>query len=187
MSLLPAAPKMPRAEPMKHPALTQSVRLAVVVACLCGCSLTAPRPDQLKVRDLDWLSGTWRGETDAGVVEQEWSLPELGLMHGEHRTLQQGRVVLRAELRILGGLNGIALYGAPDGDTDRIYGLVAAGRRRLTFASARRDFPSEGTFERSGDRLTVTFRGRDELAGPRELRYELHLVADPVSAQRSGA
>lgn len=64
----------------------------LLVAALAPCMLSAGEPDEvqpgksrgdaLKVGDLAWMAGDWKGEIFGGPIREQWHAPENGAMIG---------------------------------------------------------------------------------------------------------
>lgn len=150
-----------------------------LVSLLCLVSLLACTSVDLRsvrASDLAWLTGTWRGSQPDGTERvQVFSAPKDGAMQGVFRVFRGGEQIAESTMRILSGTNGTAMVGRLEGDGPRTFALVEIGSGRARFRSRTNEFPADLTYERSGDRLTLTFRGDSGLGAVREVRNELTL------------
>ncbi len=152
--------------------------LSLLLSTACNGLEPVDPSDGPRVRDLAWLAGRWAGESDGMRIEHDWTAPADALMYGQYRGYEDGQLVLFASMTLAGDVDGVRMTGAPAGSPSRIYALTEAGRQAVRFDSRYRDFPATGEFQRSGDRLTVTFRGLDAVGDPRETSVELKLVGE---------
>jgi hypothetical protein len=162
--------------------LTATMRRSAVplLLALSACGSLGRAPVDLtsvRARDFAWLAGTWRGASEEGVIrEQTFTEPVEGTMLGEYRSVRDGEVIARSEMRLISGTGGLVLVGSLEGSGPRNYALVEFGRQRARFRSPRADFPAEVVYERAGDTLSLRIRGASGLGTVTELLANLERV-----------
>lgn len=133
-----------------------------------------PTVEEVRTRDLDFLTGRWTGANEAGeLLELVFSEPADGAIQGQFEIRKGGETIVESRMRMIAGVRGVVLIGSLDGEPRRSYALVDFGRGEARFASAEIRFPADIRFERSGSRLTMTVRGETGLRQVQTDVYEL--------------
>jgi hypothetical protein len=122
----------------------------VIVALVAGCSL-APALDAPRIRDLAWMSGTWRGEVQGVAMEETWTAPDGGMMLALHKDVQGGRVTDWEFLRIEAQPDGLVYLASPKGAPATPFHLVALEGERAVFANPEHDYPKRILYWRTAD------------------------------------
>jgi hypothetical protein len=122
---------------------------------------------------LQWLAGTWSGES-GGVWHQELWLPAKGgTMLGLHHEVQQGidRTLTFEYLRVEAREEGVYYVASPMGRTATAFALDEMGEQSVTFANLEHDFPQRIRYERKGDELLARAEGQG--SSPLSWRWKL--------------
>ncbi|MDA0933785.1 MAG: DUF6265 family protein [Planctomycetota bacterium] len=147
-----------------------------LLAGLGACGVT-PSVEEVRTRDLGFLTGRWTGANGAGeVLELVFSEPADGAIQGQFEIRKGGETIVESRMRMIAGVRGVVLIGSLDGEPRRSYALVDFGRGEARFASAEIRFPADIRFERSGSHLTMTVRGETGLRQVQTDVYELRQV-----------
>ena len=157
--------------------------LAVVVAtaasaALFGCAssptasagrdrpaIEAPPIESPTIADLAWLSGSWAGEHDGGIIEEHWTAPAGNSMSGMARLVVDGKTVFFEFLRIVQKPDGGVVYLAqPVGrHPPTPFTLTRLSTRQAAFENPTHDNPTliRYTLEADGDELVTFTQGQE--------------------------
>jgi hypothetical protein len=94
------------------------------------------------VEDLSWLAGTWIGEKDGALIEEQWSAPAGNAMMCMFRWVEQGQARFYEFVTIEGDPNGLTLrikhfnpglLGWEEKDESIAFSLVQLEDRKAVF------------------------------------------------------
>jgi hypothetical protein len=128
---------------------------------------------------LGWLIGSWEQRTGDRVIQERWSAPEHGVMHGEGATTVRGTVVEREILRIHGDGDTLVYTAIPSGQQETAFRATHVSDTSVTFENPQHDFPRLIRYTRQGtDTVSVYLQGQTA-KGPREFTLTYVRVAQP--------
>lgn len=94
----------------------------------------------VRLADLAWLAGHWRGESDGRVVEEIWLAPRGGVMPGLNRN-STARDAQFEFLRIVEEAGALAYVASPGGGATTTFRASAASSSHVRFENPAHDFP----------------------------------------------
>jgi hypothetical protein len=112
----------------------------------------------MKLEQVAWMAGTWRGVTDGVKQEELWMAPAGGLMLGLHRDVMPAGVSFEY-LRLEQDREGVVYQASPGGAPPTPFRLVEASPTRAVFANPEHDFPKRIIYTLKGDELTARIEG----------------------------
>ena len=101
----PAAGNLPSVPQVQAPAQAAMARQANQSA-----SLAVTDPALVKLSDLGWLEGRWRGEWGPRLAEQVWFSPKAGAMEGMFRVIEGEKTLVIEYFTLVQKPDGVALY-----------------------------------------------------------------------------
>lgn len=117
-----------------------------------------------RLKDLDWLSGTWHGKLGESRMDEVWTEPEGPSMVGTFRvykadrakfyefmTIDQAGDTLNLRLRHFSG----DLTAHEDKTGTLVFGLVSLGKHRAIFENKATTPPERLTYTRVGKALVI--------------------------------
>jgi hypothetical protein len=129
-----------------------------------SASAEAPIAPSGPLASMAWLTGRWTGTSGENVaLEETWSAPGGGAMTGVGVMRPSGKAERREELRIEARDDGAIVYVAtPEGQARTEFRSEPrlAGPTAATFVNEDHDWPTRIRYERVGDELRVTLKGR---------------------------
>lgn len=150
------------------------VFVAVVTAGFASVGAVADEPAApaaaCAITDLAWMSGSWAGEHDGGVIEEHWMAPSGNSMSGMSRMVAGGRTGFFEFLRIRTNKDGVVEYLAqPVGRCPPVaFALTRCGPGLAVFENPQHDDPKLIRYELAGDgALVATTEGDDGKGGKR--------------------
>lgn len=90
---------------------------------------------------LAWLSGCWRQESPARVVDEMWMAPSGGGMLGMSRTVASGRIVDHEFLQIRVQDGRVVYVARPARQPEATFTAVKIARGEVVFENPAHDFP----------------------------------------------
>lgn len=138
-----------------------------LLAVLSGCPKAEPgvvqlQPDEPRLQSLQWLAGSWVSLEEGRRVEEHWTQPAAGSMHGMTRTTVKGRTVFYEYLRIELADDGVVFLASPRGRAPATpFWLTAMEGQRVVFENPEHDDPKRVIYERRGTQLIATTQGED--------------------------
>lgn len=147
-------------------------------------TLGGPLPaatDGVRVADLAWLAGNWRGTLANGAIfEAHYSAPTGGTIVSSSKEVRHGRTTA-IELELFHEQDHTVIYQPfPNGKkSEHSFPLIefSGEATRAVFENKEHDFPQVFVFHRVAfDVLTITLRGPGKDGTTKEIRYELKRV-----------
>lgn len=127
-----------------------------------------------KAQPLDWLAGRWVQHGNVTETEEIWTTPAFGHLLGVNRSLVYGKQMHWEFLRIEKRADRVVYLAQPDGrHPPTPFCLAKSGPKTATFVNPSHDFPTQISYARVGDRLTVEISGGEK-------RLTLVLVRAPL-------
>jgi hypothetical protein len=112
---------------------------------------TAPAGPEA-VASLDWLAGSWAGESGGLAMEEHWTAPSGGALLGMHRDVKNGRMVSFEFLRIDASGEAVTYWASPRSAAPTPFRLQELGPgRRVVFENPEHDFPQRIIYWRADD------------------------------------
>lgn len=111
------------------------------------------------VDSLEWMSGTWVGESARGKVSETWLGPGNGLMVAANLSTFAGGRRTFEFLRIAQTPEGISYFASPGGRPPVEFKLKESGEKRAVFENAAHDFPQRILYWREGEALVARIEG----------------------------
>ena len=148
---------------------------AIVLALLPRLSLAQAQPASQApaIERLAWLAGTWTENRDGNITQETWLGPRGPLMVAANLATFAGRSSFEF-LRIVEGVEGLALLASPGGRPPVTFRLKELGERRVVFENLAHDFPQRVLYAIEPD---GALRARIEgVAGGRERAVEWRFV-----------
>ncbi len=147
---------------------------AIVLALWPHLSLAQPQPaPPPAIERLAWLAGTWTENRDGNITQETWLGPRGQLMVAANLATFAGRSSFEF-LRIVEGVEGLALLASPGGRPPVTFRLKELGERRVVFENPAHDFPQRVIY---GIEPDGALRARIEgVAGGRERAVEWRFV-----------
>ena len=99
---------------------------------------------------MAWLTGCWRMERGATVVEERWSDMQGGLMIGTSRTVRGGKAVEYEFSRITLQGDTLAFHALPSGQSAATFMATSRGNDSTVFENPIHDFPKTVVYKRVG-------------------------------------
>ncbi len=150
----------------------------VPLLLLLGCQGGTPSPTEQApgaAAELGWLVGHWQVTDGGTVTEERWVPDAKGDLLGQGRVLI-GRVPGFSEtLAIQQTRDGLVYVAWPGGQDPSQFSVSESSQGGITFSRQVENFPSEITYTREGDKLSVSATGLKE-GQPHSERWELTLV-----------
>lgn len=147
---------------MKTPVLGEMWRAVVVglvgLLAWAGPSIVAAS-DEVRLDDLAWMAGTWRGSADDVSMEEFWTGPLGGIMLGLHRDVYPDRSAFFEYLRIEQRDPGVVYVASPRGRDATEFVLVSAGPTEVVFENPEHDFPQRIIYRREGTLMVSRIEG----------------------------
>ena len=112
-----------------------------------------------KIDDLNWLSGSWSGESDGQQTEEQWLPPKAGMMLGVNRSVFANGKSMFEFLRIAETSDGLTYFASPRGAPATPFELKEISANRATFENLKNDFPQRIVYRRDEDRLIARIEG----------------------------
>jgi hypothetical protein len=124
---------------------------------------SCPPPPQAPVgperlAELEWFSGCWTGDVQAGEVEECWTVPKGDSSQVTTRTVsKEGKTVSRKFISIDGSADGIVMtvqhFGPRLTPEDKAveYRMVKMGEYQLVFENPKNDFPQRILYQQLPD------------------------------------
>ena len=104
------------------------------------------------VASLEWLAGSWAGETGGLAMEEHWTSVSGGALLGMHRDVKNGRMVSFEFLRIDVSGGAVTYWGSPRSAPPTPFRLKELGPgRRVVFENPEHDFPQRILYWRTDD------------------------------------
>ena len=104
------------------------------------------------VAALEWLAGSWSGETGGLAMEEHWTSVSGGALLGMHRDVKNGRMVSFEFLRIDVSGGAVTYWGSPRSAPPTPFRLKELGPgRRVVFENPEHDFPQRILYWRTDD------------------------------------
>lgn len=136
--------------------------VTVVLALACSAAATPVSPSPT-VDQLNWMAGSWSGESGGARMEEHWMEPRGGMMLGLHRDLLPDGAVFFEYLRIETTPEGIVYVASPRGGKSTNFRLLESKGRRVVFHNPDHDFPQRIIYElRDEARLCARIEGKRE-------------------------
>jgi hypothetical protein len=110
---------------------------------------TTTSPDD-PLAGLDWLAGCWRLEAGDRVTDEQWMVPQAGLMMGMSRTVIGGRV-RETERLVIRVVDGRVEYVAdPSGQRETVFTALSTAGPEWVFSNEAHDFPQRIVYQPAG-------------------------------------
>lgn len=143
---------------------------------------TTPAP-AVRIDDLGWLAGNWRGTLENGAsFEAHYTSPEGGAIVSASKEVKHGRIVA-FELELFFEQDGRVIYRPfPNGRrSEHDFPLVSyeagSGGARAVFENKEHDFPQTFVFAlASPEQLIITLAGPAKDGSTRRLQFDLRRV-----------
>ena len=123
-------------------------RTALTVTAAAICLVPAvhmsqtPRPSaRATISQVEWIAGTWAGESGPVTLEERWTPPGGGAMLAVSRTMKGGRMVAFEFLRIIEREGGLVYVAQPGGRPPTDFTLTSLTANSATFENPTHDFP----------------------------------------------
>jgi len=144
------------------------VERLVLVALLVGCApspspRTAPAEcSAVGLEQVAFFTGTYRADTKAGLVEEQWSAPCGGTLLGVGRTVAGGKTTFFEFLRVERRADGVFYVAQPRGGPATEFRLVTASANEARFENPLHDFPRVITYRKVGADLVTRVEGVEQ-------------------------
>lgn len=122
-------------------AISKSLAVGTILTVALVC-LAQEQETQAKLKDLDWLIGTWQRQTSRGTLYEEWQKVSGNTFEGSSYTLQAGDTTFVEFLRL--EQFGTEIFYVPKVPHNLYpvpFKLVKATKNSFTFANPEHDFP----------------------------------------------
>lgn len=130
---------------------------------MCGLmiNLSLPLNSQpiATTSDVAFLTGCWKSERGARVVEEHWLAPAGGSLMGVGRTVADGKTTAFEFLQIRDLPDGLTYIAKPSGQAEAAFIATSKSARRVVFENPQHDFPQRISYSLSGDTLTARIEG----------------------------
>lgn len=136
------------------------------------------------INDLTWLSGSWRGEKDSGVIEEQWSRPEGDAMMGMFRWVKSDGVFFYEFMTIEQNKEGLTLrikhfnpglIGWEEKDKSFSCVLTQLDSEKAVFFAREKEEPLWLVFEKKEKGLEIYFVSGGNSPKPESVfRFEHH-------------
>lgn len=155
-----------------------SIRPWYLMRALCASALLVVVPSTIAkpekgIAGLSWLSGSWKGEHDGGVIEEHWMMPSGKSMSGMSRLVIGEKTVFFEGLRIIEKPDGTIEYLAqPGGRCPPVpFTLTSVDVGKAVFENPVHDNPKVITYTLGADGATLTAVTEGEEKG-KPVRHE---------------
>ncbi len=112
-----------------------------------------------KIADLNWLAGSWSGEIDGTITEEQWLVPRAGMMVGVNRTTFPNGKATFEFLRIAETDKGLTYFASPTGKPATPFLVKTIEKQKVVFENTSNDFPHRILYERVDDTLVASIEG----------------------------
>ena len=147
---------------MKTPAAGE-ICLAVSASLVVLLGLTGPSiasaSEEVRLDDLAWMAGSWKGSAGGVSMEELWTEPAGGIMLGLHRDVIPDRMPFFEFLRIEQRDSGVVYVASPRGLDATEFVLVSAGPAEAVFENPDHDFPQRIIYRREGGLMISRIEG----------------------------
>ncbi len=143
------------------------MRPAILGVLLVGCAAaptrTAPSEcSPVGLEQVAFFTGTYRGSTKEGLVEEQWSAACGGTMLGVGRTVLAGKTTFFEFLRVERRADGVFYVAQPRGGPATEFRLVTAATNEARFENPLHDFPRVITYRKVGADLVTRVEGVEQ-------------------------
>lgn len=152
--------------------------ITIAVVVLAGCATTQQsEPSTAKASDitidkLDWLTGSWQGAVNGGLLEENWLPPKADTISALVRFTKEGRTEFVEIIKIEKVRNSfelrLQLYDPPmrpQSDKPHVFNLSEIEKNKITFKGISEGAHRNLSYERvAQDHFIIrfqTFEGRD--------------------------
>jgi len=152
---------------------------SLILAALLGQTIPPKEPLNARLDSLTFMAGTWEGTRGASWIEEVWTAPRDGLMHGSFRLHENGKLVRSESERLIqDGENVVFHIRHFDADFKPFEGnnafasfvLVAVGENNASFYQKDDRGGFWLSYERNGD-TTQAWLHRDGKKPKNELIF----------------
>lgn len=110
-----------------------------------------PTPIRARIRNLEWMVGTWIATKGTRSTEERWNPARGGAMLGVSTTVSSGSMTAFEYLRIVPRDRGLVYVAQPGGGGATEFVLTELTETRAVFDNPRHDYPKRITYERGPD------------------------------------
>jgi len=114
---------------------------------ICLMALPVVLPAQAPA-PFAWLTGCWRMNRGATVVDERWGDMHGGMMLGTSRTVRDGRTVEYEFARITISGDTIAFHALPSGQPQASFAGISHSADSTVFSNPQHDFPKIVVYKR---------------------------------------
>ncbi|WP_197526004.1 DUF6265 family protein [Gemmatimonas aurantiaca] len=137
--------------------------LSALALLLCPMRPLAAQPPAALPSDpvrLQWLAGCWAQRAPGRLIEEQWMVPQGGVMIGMSRTVVRDTARSWEFLRIAKTGDRLAYIATPSGQAETTFPLVALSDTLVTFENPQHDFPQRISYRRiRSDSVVATISG----------------------------
>lgn len=108
---------------------------------------------------LDWLAGSWSGESEKQTTEEVWLAPRGGVMLGLNRSTGEPEKASYVYLRIQSTVDGITYFARPMGEQETAFPMKSMTPGEVVFENPSHDFPQRITYRLNAEQLQVEIEG----------------------------
>ena len=116
-------------------------KVAVLVLVAFVSAHAASAADAINAASLEWLEGSWTGETEGIAMEEHWTSAKSGTLLGMHRDVTAGRMSSFEFLRIETTSQGTFYFASPRSSAPVAFKLVESSPHKAVFENRAHDFP----------------------------------------------
>ena len=176
----------------------QQVQAPMVRDANQSASLAVTDPALVKLSDLGWLEGRWRGEWGPRLAEQVWFSPKAGAMEGMFRVIEGEKTLVIEYFTLVQKPDGVALYIrhftpslAPWEKTDAtVLNLASTDGKKFEFQNALHGMPKISSLTKlDGDSYVSHSEIVPETGDPQvvEITYKRQTPTGPAPSGGSAA
>ena len=116
-----------------------------------------PVPPPPAITKLLWLAGSWRGEKNSRLSDEQWMVPAGGVMLGMRRAVQKGKPVDYDFIQIREGPGGALFYVLqPSGQKEAAFQVSSMTETTIVFENQLQDYPRKISYSLQSDGSLLT-------------------------------
>ncbi len=130
------------------------IALASAAVAVAQDKPAAPAAEKkLKIEDIGWLSGCWKGtENSSKSTFEHWTMPVGNMMLGMGTTVKNGKVTAYEYMRIEARDDGNLVFAAkPYDQSESAFTLTSSEAGNLIFENPQNEFPQRVIYRRTKD------------------------------------
>ncbi len=136
-----------------------------------GSALVQAKP---QAGQLAWMEGRWRGPAFGGTVTEIFTSPEGGCVLGTSRIIgNDGRLMQKEFMDISETPEGSLAYTITLPGRRHTFLLASIGPNSVEWSDPANPFPSNISYSRSGDVMTILLKGKSADGEPRTTKIEM--------------